>query len=910
MAHKIGENVTLYEPDIISSEVKLNFYQEDDSVVDRTKKGCVSEDTTTTTTTNPIMVSGPSVTLGSTSSSSPTTIPLVSPPSGSCLEDSRYRCGVEVTSCNNGSGGRCLGEGHKGEEEVWRRDSDGEGVSRNPNTTGMVGGGSSASSFEAQQQQQQQQQQIDFDHQQSAPQACAVMEHVDHHHNQHHHHHLNPYSSDEWDESDLSDTDGDHSDSSDDDDPKSQVDRLIDQVTLVYLDGENSNLSSETESSDESDYDDSDSDSDITDVSPLISATASPLGLSPVLPRRALGTSPLALHDNRDLSTFDYPSVNGSGYPPHTHPVHPSHGSSGDNSTDMSGLLKAVVELEKKKQQRRKQGGHRTRSESSYHHHHHHHHNNTHNNHHQHYNDRLTTTTTTESSSRDDNRLNGTTTTTNNHHHHRSSPISIHPIDASPHHRHLRRPSNNHHQRRKNMSFTNEEVRRIDRDNQILLQKIVSAHSKSNNRSQAHHHHHHHHHASNNRSVHRPANATVSRRREDERIRRDNMILLRKIQEAKPSREVASFRSPRHRASPGLRPPSSLPPPTPGSCGALARSGHAATPTPRKETALCKDDGRSTLVKCKECNEAYPTLNNYREHLLVQHHIEAHKTHHEFTSEKEFLAWKGSIEMDVGVNYTSHGGSWKSSEGKKQIFYCRRSGEKSTKTQDTSEKKRTKKSPGTCKLGLYCTSSMEVVKADGRIRVTFYYDHHDHELGLPDLVHMVLPKSEKYRIAASKSSSCSQSMITTEEIEMKQDIVCKEDSTRSQVEEQITEVKMKLQSLLSECDEMKDLESVKALNNYLSKAYGIVHAGRTYTAQSNNLPVDTSTVLEPSNKNVVKQDRLHSTKKRKRKDEGKSLKKSSVRARQKIVESLAKSQSDISFPIMSTGAICDEHSYC
>ncbi|KAK3871268.1 hypothetical protein Pcinc_023576 [Petrolisthes cinctipes] len=592
MAHKIGENVTLYEPDIISSEVKLSFYQEDDSVVDRTKKGCVSGDKSDNTNTT--MVSGPSVTLGSSSTSSSslttTNTPLVLPPSATCLEDSRYRCcGVEVTSCSNGSGGRCLGEGHKGEEEVWRRDSDGEGVSRNPNTAGMVGGGSS-SSFEAQQQQQQQQhQQIDFDHQQSAPQACAVMEHVDHHHN-HIHHHLNPYSSDEWDESDLSDTDGDHSDSSDDDDPKSQVDRLIDQVTLVYLDGENSNLSSESESSDDSDYDVSDSDSDITDVSPLISATASPLGLSPVLPRRALGTSPLALHDNRDLSTFDYPSVNGSGYPPHTHPGHPinglgHHGSSGDNSTDMSGLLKAVVELEKKKQQRRKQGGHRTRSESSYHHQHHHqqhHHNNTHNNHHQHYNDRLTTTTnTTESSSRDDNRLNGTTTTTTtNNHHHRSSPISIHPIDASPHHRHLRRPSNNHHQRRKNMSFTNEEVRRIDRDNQILLQKIVTAHSRSNNRSQAHHH------ASNNRSVHRPANATVSRRREDERIRRDNMILLRKIQEAKPSREVASFRSPRHRASPGLRPPSSLPPPTPGSCGALARSGHAATPTPRKETAL------------------------------------------------------------------------------------------------------------------------------------------------------------------------------------------------------------------------------------------------------------------------------------------------------------------------------------
>ncbi|KAK3891938.1 hypothetical protein Pcinc_002700 [Petrolisthes cinctipes] len=351
------------------------------------------------------------------------------------------------------------------------------------------------------------------------------------------------------------------------------------------------------------------------------------------------------------------------------------------------------------------------------------------------------------------------------------------------------------------------------------------------------------------------------------------------------------------------------------------------------------------------------------------------------------------------------------------------SGEKSsTKTQDTSEKKRTEKSQGTCKLGLYCTSSMEVVKADGRIRVTFYTDHHDHELGFPNLVHMVLPKSEKDRIAGmimqgiehhkilervretsgrnrtsilekkdieniiaayglsvnqsrhsdnstsvrliaqdmkdagellyfkdqgeldpqnteipseefvlafmkegqqlmfseqlknteklQNKSNPSKPKSPTEEIEMIQDIVCKEDSTRSQVEEQITEVKMKLQSLLSECDEMKDLESVKALNNHLSKAYGIVHAGRTYPAQSNNLPVDTSTVLEPSNKNVVKQDRLHSTKQRKRKDEGKSLKKPSVRARQEIVESLAKTQSDISFPILSTGAICDEHSYC
>uniref|UniRef100_A0A0P4W8W9 Cilia- and flagella-associated protein 97 n=1 Tax=Scylla olivacea TaxID=85551 RepID=A0A0P4W8W9_SCYOL len=490
MAHKVGQDDALHEPNT-HSEVSLSP-EADDQDVERTRG---SE-----------MVSGPLVSAVDGPSSSP---------GATCLEDSRYRC-VEDTS----SGGP-QGEGQKGREEVWRQ---GRGGTEDSCETDMVGG--SAGSFEAEQQQ-------------GLGAAAAVMEHAD----------PNLYSSDEWEESDLSDTDGDHSDSSDDDDPKSQVDRLIEKVTLVYLDGENSNLSSESsDDSDDSDYDDSDSESDITDVSPLISATASPLGLSPVLPRRTLGTSPLALHDNRDLG-FDYGAevaTEEHGYELTVPPVQPvereRHSYNSQEPSDMTVLLKAVVELEE--EQRREQGSKRHSLQE-------------------------TPSQPIASQAPGD-----------SHMPRRSPPIAIHPIDASPHHRHLRRAAG-HHYRRKNMSFPNEEVRRIDRENQILLEKIMNTHSRTSTRHHHHHHHHHHHshsnsssssnqsfpgHHHNSRPVHRPANSTINRRREEEKIRRENMILLRKIQEAKPSREVAAFR-----------------------CGASARTGpgHVAATTARhKETAL------------------------------------------------------------------------------------------------------------------------------------------------------------------------------------------------------------------------------------------------------------------------------------------------------------------------------------
>ena len=58
-------------------------------------------------------------------------------------------------------------------------------------------------------------------------------------------------------------------------------------------------------------------------------------------------------------------------------------------------------------------------------------------------------------------------------------------------------------------------------------------------------------------------------------------------------------------------------------------------------------------------------------------------------------------------------------------------------------------SKGTCKIGQFCTSSLEVVRCDGRIEVTYFIDHHNHDLDFPSLVHMKLPKCEKDKIAGT-----------------------------------------------------------------------------------------------------------------------------------------------------------------
>ncbi|XP_050739065.1 uncharacterized protein LOC127009731 isoform X2 [Eriocheir sinensis] len=373
------------------------------------------------------------------------------------------------------------------------------------------------------------------------------------------------------------------------------------------------------------------------------------------------------------------------------------------------------------------------------------------------------------------------------------------------------------------------------------------------------------------------------------------------------------------------------------------RRQHGVNPGP-----VSHSDG-PTIVQCTECNVTFATLTAYREHLSLVHDIEIHKAQHEFTSEEDFLRWKDCMELDIGVNYTAHSGPKKSCDGTKQIFYCRRSGVQSTKI---SSKSRAEKSQGTCKMGFYCTSSIEVVKKDEKICVTFYSDHRDHNLDFNSQVHMTLPKSEQDKIAGmitqgiehdiildrvresagsnrmsflenkdidnicvryglnkTHSRHSAKPKVSTEEINMIHDVSNEETYDRQVVKYQ-EQLKNKIMlQLLPKCSESKDLQVLKTANSLLCKLIATLDAGTSYPPNNSNWPVDVTTVSEPGNKKCVKQDRLYSTRKRKRENIGMCLKKPSSKARLIIGESLAKSESDVSVPVLSEGRIDDEHSY-
>lgn len=578
MAHRIGLNTTVYEPDIHDqSKVDFSFFDDSEESEERTKgqvQLCDSSSDSSSIKRNGFSgAECSSVVNGAAessvgSSSKDQTKQLICASPKPLLED---------TSCVGQGGtqpeqsGWCLGARPEGHQEDPLRpppvqDESQGNVSRSPIGSGS-GVGAAVEYAGATEGAEAKRRRKGSDpplsgasiaaHSESAGSAATKMERAD----------LNQYSSDEWEDSEISDSASDHSDSSDDDDPKSQVDRLIERGTRLYMDGTDSNVSESDSSDDDDDDDFSDSESDITDVSPLVSGACSPLRMSPTMSRRSKTCrSPLAIHDNKNLE-FDWstarqeqhPHSSDQGYDS-THINNSSyHHDNHDDPTDMTLLLQAVIELEKT--QHKSHGGnqrnHHSRNSADH---------------------------------------------PNNQHQMSSPHQPLSSIHASPHTRHLSTPRKTHG--RKNMSFSNEEVRRIDRENQILLQKIMTAHTASKRKSGP---------------VHKASNSSATRKREEEKIRRENMILLRKIQEAKPSRDVAATtttRSPRyhhhhHRpssahyqhhhhhhhhigsagsssnsgnshnaGSAGI-----------GSCGASARSAGSlgvgvATPASRKETAL------------------------------------------------------------------------------------------------------------------------------------------------------------------------------------------------------------------------------------------------------------------------------------------------------------------------------------
>jgi len=274
------------------------------------------------------------------------------------------------------------------------------------------------------------------------------------------------YSSDnDWEATSdhHSDTDADHSDSSDDDNPTSQVDRMINNGASMLMDGEVSDLSEDD--TDDEDELSTDSESDITDVSPLVSNAASPLGLSPVMSRRnlfATSRAPFSRH-------YSHRGHDGDDEADALHDIPAEFDA---KSPKMSFVVQELLKLtmnQKKSPVEDEQGEQLLLQQSS-------------------------------------NRRRRS-------YKHELSPS----LSANPHHRHLRRGS------RKNLSFSNEEVRVINRDNAVLLEKLMAV----NGREEPCH---------SPVKAARPANATVNRRKQEEAIRRDNMALLRRLDEARPSR--------------------------------------------------------------------------------------------------------------------------------------------------------------------------------------------------------------------------------------------------------------------------------------------------------------------------------------------------------------------------------------
>lgn len=81
--------------------------------------------------------------------------------------------------------------------------------------------------------------------------------------------------------------------------------------------------------------------------------------------------------------------------------------------------------------------------------------------------------------------------------------------------------------RRTNMSFTNEEYRKIKRDNELLIQRLEKLRKPQPKQSTV---------------VNQPrlSSSAINRRRQQKQIEHDNMILLKKIEQAKPSTRITS----------------------------------------------------------------------------------------------------------------------------------------------------------------------------------------------------------------------------------------------------------------------------------------------------------------------------------------------------------------------------------
>ncbi|KAG8185715.1 hypothetical protein JTE90_000704 [Oedothorax gibbosus] len=127
---------------------------------------------------------------------------------------------------------------------------------------------------------------------------------------------------------------------------------------------------------------------------------------------------------------------------------------------------------------------------------------------------------------------------------------------------------------RKNLSFTNEEVRKIDSDNQNLLKKIVAQQNRTKAPSAA--------------SVHIRPSSAVNRQRQQRQIELENLALLKRLETTKPSKNLSRshlLRDFDRRSS-----------------GVLSRAPSSRSSYPSSTKSSNRTSGRSSAISIKSSN--------------------------------------------------------------------------------------------------------------------------------------------------------------------------------------------------------------------------------------------------------------------------------------------------------------------
>lgn len=180
----------------------------------------------------------------------------------------------------------------------------------------------------------------------------------------------------------------------------------------------------------------------------------------------------------------------------------------------------------------------------------------------------------------------------------------------------------------------------------------------------------------------------------------------------------------------------------------------------RRHSREVHNDSRlNNSIKCCEysCDEAFHTLNDFRNHLQRVHGFE---NMHEkevltFQTREEFNTWLNSEESRTNTHFVLRGGKIKTKYFSKLYFICNRSGEH----KPSSKGKRQIKAQGSLKIGFHCTADIVLRLFEDKVQAVYHKTHYKHDFLLG---YIPLPTSTKQFIAKKLVQGLSSDTILSE----------------------------------------------------------------------------------------------------------------------------------------------------